>query len=242
MVQNGLACALKISWQDADSEHEADALNAWQGDGAVELISFDRSHGALLLERLDETTDLESLSPDRALEVAGRLLRRLAIPAPAWARSLRTEAESLRADFPGRWEEAGRPFRRALMERACRTIEDLAPGAADLLVDVDLHYRNVLAGRREPWLAIDPKVVAGDPEYAAAALLWQPFTGIRARSDLDRKLAILTDAAGFDEQKARAWTFVRVVDYWLWAVEQGLTENLACCEALAGYLSGSAGE
>jgi streptomycin 6-kinase len=128
------------------------------------------------------------------------------------------------------------------MERACRTIEDLALGAADLLVDVDLHYRNVLAGRREPWLAIDPKVVAGDPEYAAAALLWQPFTGIRARSDLDRKLAILTDAAGFDEQKARAWTFVRVVDYWLWAVEQGLTENLACCEALAGYLSGSAGE
>lgn len=242
MVQNGRERALKVSWQDEDTEHEADALRAWRGNGAVELISFDRSHGALLLERLDETTDLESLTPDRAIEVAGRLLRRLAIPSPAWARSLRTEAESLRAELPGRWEEAGRPFHRSLIQRSVRTIDDLAPGTVDLLVDVDLHYRNVLAGRREPWLAIDPKVVAGDPEYAAAALLWQPFTAIGSPQDLDQRLTILTDAAQLDGHKARAWTFVRVIDYWLWAVEQGLTGDAVRCEALAVFLSGSAGE
>lgn len=208
----------------------------------MELIAFDRSQGALLLERLDASTDLESLSPDRAVQVAGRLLRRLAIPAPAWARSLRRESESLRSDLPGRWQRAGRPFPRSLLERACRTIDDLAPDTADLLVDVDLHYRNVLAGQREPWLVIDPKVVAGDPEYAAAALLWQPFTAIRTRRDLDRMLSILTEAARLDAQKARAWTFVRVVDYWLWAVEQGLTKDPERCETLADFLSGSAVE
>lgn len=36
----------------------------------------------------------------------------------------------------------------------------------------DLHYDNVLAGTREPWLAIDPKAIVGDPCHEAIAPLW----------------------------------------------------------------------
>jgi streptomycin 6-kinase len=44
----------------------------------------------------------------------------------------------------------------------------LGARAGDRLVHADLHYGNVLAGDREPWLAIDPRAVAGDPGTTAA--------------------------------------------------------------------------
>ena len=40
------------------------------------------------------------------------------------------------------------------------------------LIHADLHYENVMAADREPWLAIDPKPVSGDPHYELAPMLW----------------------------------------------------------------------
>jgi streptomycin 6-kinase len=241
VVRRDRKCMLKISWQDADTEHESDALRAWAGNGAVELIDFDRAEGALLLERLDARMDLTSLPPDRSIEVAAQLLRRLSIVAPSWSRSLEREMESMRTELPERWQSAGRPGADSLLERACRIIDELGPSSGDRLVNTDLHYQNVLAGQREPWLVIDPKVLAGDPEYGAAPLLWQPFPAIRSRRELDRRLDILVEAAELDASKARAWTFVRVLDYWFWALEQGLSEESARCAVLAEWLTESEG-
>ncbi len=41
------------------------------------------------------------------------------------------------------------------------------PATADrqVLLCTDLHADNILAARREPWLAVDPKPYAGDPAY-----------------------------------------------------------------------------
>jgi streptomycin 6-kinase len=227
---------LKVSWVDADSEHEADALAAWEGRGAERLFDFDRSEGALLLERLDAHTRLDSLAPDAAIEVAGQLLRRLAIPAPPWARSLDEIAEELRETIPVRWESLANPFPRPILDRTSGVLSDLIPQRSNLLANSDLHYGNVLAGRREPWLVIDPKVVGGDLEFATAQLLWQPFAAIGSRQDLDRRMGNLVEAAELDDQRARAWTLVRVVDYWLWALEQGFTEDPARCSDLVGWV------
>src|SRR3712207_7697305 len=38
----------------------------------------------------------------------------------------------------------------------------------------DFHHDNVLAARREPWLAIDPKGVVGEPAYDAGTLVREP--------------------------------------------------------------------
>lgn len=236
VLQNGRECVLKVSWLDADSEHEADALIAWDGCGAVRLYDFDRLEGALLLERLDADRTLEALTPEQAIEVAGRLLRRLAIPAPHWARSFDGMAEDLAHTLPRRWEEQGRPFDRSVLRRAERLLGELTPSESHLLVNQDLHYENVLAADREPWLVIDPKVISGDPEYAAAQLLWQRFAGIQTESDLERMLGILVEAAALDDERARGWAYVRIVDCWLWAIEIGLTEDPARCSALAALL------
>jgi streptomycin 6-kinase len=49
---------------------------------------------------------------------------------------------------------------------------ELGPGSNRYLINEGLHYHNVLAGDREPWLVIDPMIVAGDREFGLSSLVW----------------------------------------------------------------------
>jgi streptomycin 6-kinase len=89
----------------------------------------------------------------------------------------------------------------------------LATVPADRVLHGDLHYSNVLAADREPWLAISPKPVNGDPHYELAPMLWHRWSELadNVRFGVQRGFYALIDAAGFDEDRARAWVIVRVV-------------------------------
>ena len=230
------ALALKVSWLDEATAEEAAALAAWGGRGAVRLLDADADLGAMLLERLGPRSLLD-VGIAEAVAVAGGLLRRLAIPAPPGFRSLRAVAEGLARDLPGRWERAGRPLPRRALEQARDLAAGLGPASGALLVNYDLHYADVLAGGREPWLAVDPKVVAGDPEYGLAQLLWRRLEDTEAAGGLDCHLRLLVEAAALDLALARAWTLVRCVDYWLWAVGIGLTADPARCARIVDRLT-----
>lgn len=60
-----------------------------------------------------------------------------------------------------------------LLDLACDLPWQCGPSTSNLRVDYDLIYADVLACEREPWLAVDPKVIVGDLEYGAAQLLWR---------------------------------------------------------------------
>jgi streptomycin 6-kinase len=100
----------------------------------------------------------------------------------------------------------------------------------DLLVNQDLHYENVLAGEREDWLVIDPKPLRGDPEFAIAPLLWNRFESGPGRFEQ------VVREAGLDRGLALDWTLFRVLEYWLWALDLGFTEDSGRCRALAEEL------
>lgn len=168
-------CALKVSWQDATTLHEALALAAWDGQGTVLLLDHEPATGSLLLERLDAGRTLSDIDADEAVTAAGLLLRRLSVPAPQGFACLRDLAAGLPARLNLQWEQLGRPFSRRLVDAAAGLAAEYGPTTAGQLVNGDLHYENVLAGYREPWLAIDPKPLTGDPEYAVAPLLWRRF-------------------------------------------------------------------
>lgn len=236
MKRGGEKCALKVSWRDESTLGEISALAAWKGNGAVRLLESDASIGAMLLEWLDSDRSLFDLEIDDAISVAGDLLRRLAAPAPADIPRLTDVAEGLTTSLPERWERLGRPLPRRVIDAAVDQASLLGPSSVDLLANYDLHYGNVLAGQREPWLAIDPKVVAGDPEYALAQLLWTRLEDIDRAGGLARHFAALLDRAQLDPSRARAWTLVRVVDYWLWGLSVGLTEDPKRCEAITIWL------
>ena len=106
-----------------------------------------------------------------------------------------------------------------------------------MLVHADLHYGNVLVGQRESWLAIDPKPVAGDPEHAVPELLWTRVDELEDAAAIRRLLAVLASSGELDGDKARGWAIVRGVDYWLWGLENGLTEDPKRCQRiLAAHL------
>lgn len=86
-------------------------------------------------------------------------------------------------------------------------------------------------------MAIDPKAVAGDPEHAVAELLWTRLHEVDGTAGLQRLLAILVESAELDAASARGWTIVRCVDYWLWGLEHGLTEDPARCRRILEVLA-----
>jgi streptomycin 6-kinase len=230
-------CVLKVSWIDEATSEEAAALAAWNGRGAAWLLEVEPSLGGMLLERLDFNRPLSGVGIDEAVGVAGRLLRRLAIPAPHGLRMLPVVAEELSRTFPERWEQYGRPMPRRVLEQARDLATGLGISTGSLLVNYDLHYDDVLAATREPWLAIDPKVVIGEPEFGVAQLLWCRLEEIEARGGLDRYFRALVEAAELDPARARSWTLVRCVDYWLWGLSAGLTYDPARCERIVNWLA-----
>jgi streptomycin 6-kinase len=178
-------CVLKLSWPAERAVEEVRALAAWRGQGAVLLLAADPAAGVLLLERLEATRTLDSLDLRAAAEVAGRLLRRLAIPAPAGIHPLRAVASAIEGSLTGGQARLGRPVPEDWLATAGGLAHELGVSAGDRLVHADLHYGNVLGGHREPWLAIDPKPVAGDPEHAVPELLWTRVDELRTPQRFD---------------------------------------------------------
>jgi streptomycin 6-kinase len=234
--------ALKVSWVDDETVNEAAALALWNGGGAVRLLDADGAAGALLLEWLDPRRHLADADLSVAVPVAGRLLRRLAVPVPAaWPRhpvpGLRQWALELAAELPRLWRAAGRPFPERHLDVAVEVATAFAPSAGGLLANRDMHYQNVLAGEREPWLVIDPKVMRGDAEFGLAPLLWRRLQEADGPAGLRRRFDTLVDEAGLDTELARGWTLLRAVDYQLWGLSLGLTEDPALCATVIDWLS-----
>ncbi len=69
------------------------------------------------------------------------------------------------------------------------------------LLHWDLHYDNVLGSAREPWLAIDPKPLAGDPGFELLPALTDRFDDVDIRWRFD----LMTEALNLDRDRARAW-------------------------------------
>jgi streptomycin 6-kinase len=124
-LPDGNEAVLKICFPHRESEHEGDALAAWDGNGAVRLLAQDRERWALLLERCRPGTRLGEIGLDGALDVFADLLPRLWIPGAEPFRSLAEEAASWAESLPENWVRSRRPFERTLLDAALRTLEEL---------------------------------------------------------------------------------------------------------------------
>lgn len=219
-----------------EEEHEALALQHWHGNGAVRLLRADPRRRLLLLERLHQQ-DLSDVWDLEACEIVAGLYQRLHLPAPPQLRPL--------TEYVARWTDdlarlpRDAPLPRRLVEQAVGLGRDLVadPDSVGRLIHADLHYANVLAADREPWLAIDPKPVSGDPHYEPAALLWNRWEELAGdiRGGLRRRFLTIVDAAGLDEERARDWVVVRMLHNALWQLRDGVpdTDCLTMCVTVA---------
>ncbi|MEO5710903.1 MAG: aminoglycoside phosphotransferase family protein [Nocardioidaceae bacterium] len=219
----GRPAALKVTWPHDEAEHEHLGLQAWHGNGAVQLLRADPRRWALLLERLHADEDLRSVDDVEACEIVAGLYERLHVPALPQLRTL--------SSYVARWTDhlaalpSDAPIPKRLVEQAVSLgrafVADAATDAR--MIHGDLHYENVLAGDREPWLVIDPKPMAGDPHYEVAPLLWNRWDEIvssrSVRDAVRRRFFAAVDTAMLDEERARDWVVVREVHNALWTVE-----------------------
>ncbi|ANJ08176.1 aminoglycoside phosphotransferase family protein [Streptomyces parvulus] len=216
---DGTPAVLKLQIADEESEGEPVALRVWDGDGAVRLLDHDPATGTMLLERLDADRMLSRVEDSRAaVLVIARLLAHLtATPAPPGMRRLGDIAREMLARTPGTLPGIPDPADRRLVADCAAALREVAGEPGDRLLHWDLHYENVLASGRAPWLAIDPKPLAGDPGFDLLPALDNRYDPAETRWRFDA----MTDVLGLDRERARAWSLARVLQNCLWNVEDG---------------------
>jgi streptomycin 6-kinase len=199
---DGTPAVLKVSWPHREAEQEADALERWDGAGAVRLLARDDERHALLLERCEPGTFLTA-APD-PLGVLIELLPRLWRGAGGF-RPLADEAQL--------WSEhdLAAVHDERLRGAAIDYVRELAPTQGEqVLVNQDLHGENVLAAEREPWLVIDPKPLAGEREFSVAPIVRSAELGHSKRDVLGR-LDRLCSELSLDRDRALGWTIAQTI-------------------------------
>ena len=230
-LADGGSAVLKIQFAHRESEHEAAALARWEGDGAVRLLAYDAERHALLLERCEPGTPLSQLGEDRALDVIIGLLPRLWKPAGPPFRPLSEEAAWWAEGLPEKWDRVGRLFQRELLDAALEALNVLpASQGEQVLLHQDLHAGNVLRARREPWLAIDPKPLAGEREFGIAALVRGDELG-RGSDHVRHRLHRLTSELGLDRERALGWALAQTLA-WSFEDDEVLPEQVEVVRSL----------
>lgn len=226
---DGTPAVLKLQPVSDETVGEPVALRAWNGDGAVRLLDHDPASGSMLLERLDADRSLGTVGDDMAaLQILSELLARLsAVPAPAGLRRLADIAIDLLDRVPHALSLVREPSQHGLIQACASALEEVLPEPGDRLLHWDLHHFNVLAplpaAEREPWLAIDPKPLAGDPGFELLAALHNRWEDAVATGDVPgairRRFDLMTDRLGLDRDRATGWTLARILQNVLWDIE-----------------------
>jgi streptomycin 6-kinase len=222
---DGSEAVLKLQPVDDETGGEPAALTAWAGRGAVQLLEHDPLSGAMLLERLDASRDLNTMEDDlAAAQIIGELLVQLnSVPAPAGMRRLRDVAAATLAGTPDAIRLAEDAEERELLINCAARFEELITDRIDSrLLHWDLHYYNTLFTRNGPWQwkAIDPKPLSGDPGFELLPALWNRWEDLVRTGDLSRALLrrfdLMTDVLGLDRSRAAGWTLGRVLQVAVW--------------------------
>jgi streptomycin 6-kinase len=219
---------LKLQQVNDESEDEALALRTWNHDDVVEVLEDDPETSTILLERLEPRT-LDDL-PDHveATRIVAEFLVRLsAVPAPSGIRRLAEIAAVMVDDAPGVIPRLSDPEEQRLTRRFVAQTAELLPESGDRLLHWDLHYLNVMAAQRKPWLVIDPKPLVGDPAFDLFPVLWNRWDDLVATGNLPGAIRdrfdLMLSVTGIDRDRALGWTAARILQQVVWAVSGGET-------------------
>ena len=193
---------MKVFWPHHEAEQEADALERWDGDGAVQLLARDDERHAILLERCEPGSFLSQATDPVGVLI--ELLPRLWRSGDGFLPLAGGDGDLGRAHARGARPQVPR-------RRARHYIGELAPTQGEqVLVNQDLHGENVLAAQREPWLVIDPKPLAGEREFSVASIVRSSELG-HSKRDVLYRLDRLCSELDLDRERAKGWTIAQTI-------------------------------
>ena len=217
---DGVKAILKIGLPHPEAEHEMDGLRIINGGPTVRLLEFDPGSGAMLLEKCNPGTHLNTEPECVQDEIICQLLKEI------W------EVDYTKGPFRDLLEMVEQWNRetfddihlfpdQALAKAGCAMKEELvASTKMHALLATDLHAGNVLRAERRPWLAIDLKPYYGDPVYD----LTQHLMNCKERLTQSAVETIqrVAGLAGLDSRRLSKWMFARLA-----AEEGGANQALA---------------
>lgn len=224
---DGTRAVLKLQLPREETAAALTGLRAWNGDGMVRLLDHDPASSSMLLERLDGASTLASIDDDDVAMgiLAGLHARLVAVPAPQGLRGLGEVAAAMLEQVPQAVARLTDPADRDLLRGWASAVAELADDPGDRLLHWDLHYDNVLAAEREPWIAIDPEPLVGDPGFDLWPALDSRWDDVVAKGGplrvVRRRFDLLTDTLGLDRARAAGWTLGRLLQNALWDIEDG---------------------
>jgi streptomycin 6-kinase len=221
---DGSRAVLKLA---SEQTGERRALQLWDGNGAVQVYDFDDERKALLLELVEPAEPLTSLPVDEALPIALEIGNALWRELPDDHGFTTIEAshakhlDDVRADY----ERAPDLVDATAFEAAYELYA--SPPEGTTLLHGDLHTGNIRSARRRAWLAIDPGGGAGHKAWELGWLLVDPPRAgeepVPDARSLQRRLTLLADGSGADEDLIRRCAHSVSVVIGLWAAGVGAT-------------------
>lgn len=202
--------------------NEAKMLRLIGGKGLVKLLHFDENRFALLLEKLSPGENLKTICRGdevRATRIAIEVMRRL------WREPPGDNSFQRLGDWFGGFEKAEKTvFNGGHLKKARAFYEELAATSGrQMLLHGDLHHENILSAEREPFLAIDPKGIVGDPGYETGTFLINQARWLLPAPDLKKRLAgsirQLAEGLEIEPQNLKKWVFAQAVLSAWWTFE-----------------------
>ena len=240
---DGTQVVLKVCSLTDEFPQQPEALRLVDGHGMVRLLECDPAEEIMLLERLMPGTFLRNVEDDEvSTSIAASIMRKIWCPVPekhpfktvqGWGKGF----DRLRQYYGG----GTGPFPKALLEEAETLYRELSASMAEpVLLHGDLHHENILAAEREPWLAIDPKGLVGEPAYETGAWLRNPMPQLLDMPQpgriLARRIDQLAEELGFDRARLRDWGLAQAMLSAWWSMEDSgelSIFSINCAELLA---------
>ena len=232
-TSGGTEVVYKCTVPHEEAADEPAALAAYGSFGAVQLLASEPATFELLVERCTPGMSLWSVRDDAERgAIATDLMRRLWLAGDSSAVGPFEPVMAQWADLTERRLVTSElPWVAGPIERGIDLLRTLPSSATNqVLLHGDFHPGNILAAEREPWLAIDPKPMGGDPAYEPIQLLTQRGGRVvepPTQATIRRRLDLLGKDLDLDPDRIRQWGLARSAEWSMWSFENGAIVDAA---------------
>ncbi|MCA9839889.1 MAG: phosphotransferase [Trueperaceae bacterium] len=225
-LADGSEVVFKFGPPSDELASEMRALQVWNGAGAVRLLKADFSRGVMLLEKLEPGKSFWFYKDDvlAATTCANLLLKLWSKKTDLSAfRSLESWTGEL-ANYAASYTVSSSPIPYHFIDKAMQLRKELLQESDVVLLHGDLHHDNMLSSEREPFLAIDPKGVAGPRGYDIGSFFLNPENP-EVQNDWKRltkqRLEIFSEILGFSKDYLASWAYIHCVLSTCWSFDDG---------------------